>query len=348
MERPVRPTQALVLAAALLAPLSLMAQSSTDKPSVTVSGVMYLQYSYALRNPDGAGHENNFDVTRAYLNVLGRFAEGVSSRVTGDVYRNADGSLGYRLKYGFVAWQPKGSALTYKFGLWETPYVAYTESLWDYRMQGSIAADRAGYLSSSDFGLGAEGAWNDNAVTMSAGIFNGEFYSKKPGDQHKDVEARVTVRVAKSDDPSRYGGLRVTGFGLVGQPTGGGRRTRFLGQLSYRSQAVTLVGNVMATGDRLDADFTSPPTTHGRLVSLMGVYRIPSTKLAVIGRFDDHDPDTDLSDDGLNRVIAGVSYQLSPNLRLLADVDHTWYQTSPPAAVDRLRSLALFQIQMVF
>lgn len=348
MDHSSRRSLAFACAALCLVPPILMAQAAPEKPTVTLSGVIYAQYLYGLRDPDGSGHENNFDVTRAYVNVLGKFTGGVASRVTGDVYRNADGSLSYRLKYGYVAWQPQGSALTYKFGLWETPYVAYAEGLWDYRMQGTDPTDRAGYLSSADFGAGVEGAWARNGVILSAGVFNGEFYSKKPGDQHKDAEARVSVRLLESDDPSVYGGLRLTGFGLVGQPNGGGRRDRFLGQLSYRSKAVTLAGTFVATGDRLDQDPTSPPTTHGRLVSVMGVYRIPTTKLAVIGRFDSHDPDTDTPDDGLSRVIGGISYQLSPNLRVLGDLDHTWYQTPPAVAVDRLRSQALFQLQVVF
>ncbi len=346
MVRPVRSTLALALLVLVSRPSFLMAQSKPD--SVTLSGVMYAQYMYGLRDPDGSGHVNNFDVTRTYLNVLGKFSGGVSSRVTADIHRTSDGSLTYRLKYGFVAWQPKGSALTYKFGLWETPYVSYAEGLWDYRMQGPIAADRAGYLSSSDFGIGAEGSWDGNAVTMSAGVFNGEFYSKAPGDQHKDVEARLSVRVAKSDDGGKFGGLRLTGFALVGQPTGGGVRNRFLGQVSFRSKAVTLAGTLLATGDRLDADPLLPPTTHGRILSAIGVYRIPDSKFALIGRVDSHDPDTSTPDDGLTRFIAGVSYQLSSHLRLLGDVDHTSYQTTPAAAIDRVRSQALFQIQMVF
>jgi len=327
----------------------LMAQTTekASPPPVTLSGVLSTQYSYALRSADGAGHANNFDVKRAYVNVNGRFSDGVSSRITGDIFRNSDGSLAYRLKYAYVQYRPEGSALTYKFGEFQTPFIGYDEDLWGYRMQGTVAADRSGYLSSSDFGIGAQGSWNDDAVTMHAGIYNGEFYSKAPGDQHKDVAGRLSVRLAKSNQGGVTGGLRLTGFALFGEPNGGGRRSRVLGQLSFRSKAVTLAAMAMATRDRVDSTATAP-TTDGRLVSVVGVYNVPQSRFALIGRFDYHDPNKDVADNALSRVIGGVSYRVSPNLRVLADLDHTIYQGTVSSSVDAARSQALFQLELAF
>lgn len=325
-----------------------MAQQATPTPPrVTVSGVIYAQYAYALRAQAGAGHGNNFDVTRAYLNVIGRLADGVGSRLTGDVYRNADGSLAYRLKYGFVTWRPEGSALTFRLGMLDTPFVSYNEGLWDYRMQGPDPSDRAGYLKSADFGAGIDGSWHDDQVTLSSGVFNGEFYNGRPGDEHKDLAARVSVRLAKTDEGGRFGGLRLTGFGLLGEPNGGGIRARFMGNLTYRSRRITLGGYYMLTRDRVDST-AAAPTTSGSLLSLMGVYRVPGSKLAVIGRFDAQDPDRDRPDDRITTVVAGVSYQLTPNLRVLADWDHVSYQRPVSPAVDAARSQALFQLEVVF
>src|SRR5690349_11685622 len=74
-------------------------------PQVSVSGVAYTQFLYQLA--DTANHANSFDVTRGYLNLLGKFAGGIATRLTADVYRQAgDNSLRYRLKYAFVAYTP--------------------------------------------------------------------------------------------------------------------------------------------------------------------------------------------------------------------------------------------------
>ena len=324
---------------------SMIAAAQT--PSVTVGGVGYAQFSY--HPTDTANFNNNFEVTRAYINVIGRFGHGITTRVTPDVYRVADGSLGYRLKYAFVTWTPDSGAITFKLGMLNTPYVEWEEQLWDYRMQGTVAMDRNGYLSSSDIGFLVDGSWGNEAVTMSAGVINGENYNRPLGDKGKDLTARVSVRLLATDEASRTGGLRLTGYGHTGKPTGGGVRQRLLGVLSYRSKLVTLAGVGAVTKD---SALTTPVTAErkGRVLSGFGVLRVPpGYKLQFIGRVDSIDPDTDGDDDRQTRFIVGIGYQLTPNLRLLADLDKVSYQggvTTP--ALEVARSQALFQVQFTF
>lgn len=321
--------------------------TTAQTPSVTVGGVGYAQFSY--HPTDTAKFANNFEITRAYINVIGRFGHGVTTRVTPDIYRVADGSLGYRLKYAFVAWTPDSSALTFKLGMLNTPYVEWEEQLWDYRMQGTIALDRNGYLSSSDLGFLVDGAWGGDKVTMSVGVINGENYNRPLGDKGKDLTGRVSVRLMATDDPGRTSGLRLTGYGHIGKPTGGGTRQRYLGVLSYRSKMLTLAGELAAT---TDSALTTPVTAErrGRVISTFGVLRVPpSYQLQFIGRLDSIDPNTDADDDRGTRFIVGVGYQLTPNLRLLADLDKVNYQggiTTPGLEV--IRSQALFQVMFTF
>src|SRR5689334_1865262 len=185
----------LALVGALLAPRVAAAQNQTQ---VTVSGVSYAQYGYLLK--DTANHVNNFDITRAYVNLIGRFAGGVGARVTLDVNRPAgDNSLRYRLKYAYATYTPVNSALTFKLGMIHTPWLDWEEALWDYRMQGQMALERGGYMSSSDFGLGVDGNWKKDLVNAQFGIYNGENYNKAPGDQRKDAMGRVSARLLATD-----------------------------------------------------------------------------------------------------------------------------------------------------
>ena len=48
------------------------------------------------------------------------------------------------------------SRLTFKIGQIHTPFIDWEEALWDYRVQGQMALERGGYMSSSDFGAGIE------------------------------------------------------------------------------------------------------------------------------------------------------------------------------------------------
>ena len=321
---------------------------AAQTPAVTVGGVGYAQFSF--HPSDTARFTNNFEVTRAYINVRARLAQGVTARITPDVYRVTDGSLGYRLKYAFVTWAPDTAGpISLKFGMLNTPYVEWEEELWDYRMQGTVAVDRSGYLSSSDLGFLVDGSWGGEKVTMSAGVINGENYNRALGDKRKDIVGRVSVRLLASDEPGRTGGLRVTGYGHVGKPTGGGTRQRALGALSYRAKLFTLAGVFAATKDSALTEPVSPTRT-GRVISTFGVLRVPpSHRLHFIGRLDSIDPNTDADDDRQTRVIVGVGFQVTPNLRVLADLDKVSYQggvTTP--ALEVVRSQALFQLMITF
>src|SRR5438132_8349551 len=192
---------AVVAAAAGAAPLA--AQAATA-PQVTVGGLVYTQYLYQLK--DSVNHFNSFDITRAYVNLLGRFSGGVGTRVTLDLYRNADGSLGYRLKYAFATYTPQGSPLTFKIGAIHTPWLDWEEALWDYRVQGTMAMDRAGYLSAADLGVGGAGKRGPDKVNFQLTVVNGSFYSKPGTTEGKDAQARVSVPRLDTADSDPVGG----------------------------------------------------------------------------------------------------------------------------------------------
>ncbi|OLC06510.1 MAG: hypothetical protein AUH46_00200 [Gemmatimonadetes bacterium 13_1_40CM_70_15] len=333
------------------AALAAQAPQAPPAPQVTVGGIVYGQFLYQLKDSLGAGHQNNFSVQRAYINVIGRFAGGVQTRVTADILPAPSAvsptQTVVRLKYAYAAWTPTGSALSYKLGLLHTPWLDWEEALWDYRMQGTMALDRNGYATAADFGAGIDGKWKDDLVNGQVTVVNGEGYSGGPGDKRKDVQARVSVRVATTDDNSRVGGLRLTGYAGVGKRTGGGDRNRFVGMVSYRSKEFTLAGEFAATKDTVSPAGGGPDAT-GRVISGFGVYHVPKSGVALIARVDVVDPNTSVSGDRMTRVIGGLSYQVSPNLRVLADVDNLSYETTALNDADTRRSQGLFQMQFTF
>ncbi len=330
------------LAGALVVAAAFGARGASAQ-DVSVGGVVYSQYEYLLS--DSAGHGNSFDVKRAYVDVRGRFDQGISTRVTADVHRQPDGSLGFRLKYAYFTWTPEDSPVTLKFGQIHTVLLDWEEGLWDYRMQGTMPIERYGYWTSSDLGVGLDGAWDDQRFNLQVAAQNGESYHGAEGDKHKDVSARASYRLLESDDGGARGGLRLTGVASLGAPTGGGTRNRFVGILSYKSSAWTLGAEAAHTVDGPSDE----PNVRGDILSLYGVYRLPESKVALVGRVDRSDPNTDVADDALTRVIAGMSYRLTPNVLLLLDVDHVSYQgDAPSAAAAARRSSLLFQTQFTY
>jgi len=343
------------LCALSLAALPAAAQAQAPSPpQVTVNGLVYTQFVYQLK--DSLNHVNNFDVTRAYVNVIGRFSGGLYTRVTADIYRNtavsSNGSLSYRLKYAYAAYTPAGSKLTYKVGQIHTAWLDWEEALWDYRVQGSMPLERGfmnatggqqGYVSSSDFGVGVDGKWGPDKVNMQVVVVNGENYNTSPGDKGKDAQARLSFRLKNTDDSSRVGGLRLTGYAQYGKSTGGGQRNRFVGMVSYRTRQITLAAEGAATQDWP----TGGVAVNGRVYSAYGVYKFTHSKAAALARVDLYDPQAGV-DDKQTRFIAGLSYQLTPNWRLLADVDNLSITGTPTPAQEAVRSQFYFQTQINF
>jgi hypothetical protein len=326
--------------------------ASASPPPVTVGGVSYTQFVYQLA--DTANHVNRFDITRAYVNVIGKFGGGLYTRVTADIFTNADSSRAYRLKYAYVAYTPAKSPLTFKIGEIHTPWLDWEEALWDYRVQGQMAMERAGYVSSSDFGAGIDGKWGPDKVNSQVTFVNGENYNKGTGDQRKDVMGRLSVRLLGSNDSSRVGGLRVTAYGEYGAPTSGGERQRWLGMVSYHSKQLTLAAEAAITRDSTTGT-AGPPVVaaatrkNGHVYSAFGVCKITQAKVAILGRVDIFHPQSGNTTDKQTRIIAGVSYQIHPNWRLLADWDQVSFQTDPlNTANGPTRSQALFQTQFTF
>jgi hypothetical protein len=339
----------VVAAAASAAPL--VAQGSA--PPWSVGATVYAQYVYQLKDT-ASPKQSNFDVTRGYVNLIGRFSGGVYTRVTVDLFTagaglgNATGSYAYRLKYAFAAWTPEHSPLTYRFGMTQTPFLEWEEALWDYRMQGTMVLDRngpgfgspSGYLTASDLGFAVDGKWNSDQVNFAADVVNGQGYHAT-SDGHKDVQGRLSVRLMDTDDSSRVGGLRVTAYVGAGKPLGGGTRNRFLGMLSYRSKQYTLAAETAETQDST----TGVAFKDGHVYSAFGVYHVPRSGVAVIARVDE--VTATVGGNHLTRYIAGASYQINPQLRALIDWDYLNYR-NPPTPQDRFRSQALFQTQFVF
>ncbi len=328
------------LAAVGLVAAGAAAPLAAQNPSpLSFGGVGYAQFGAQL---DSLSPNNSFDVTRAYLNVLGKFGGGINTRVTTDLYSDADNAHTIRLKYAWFSWTPEGGALTYKFGLLTTPWIDWEEALWDYRMQGPVAVDRNKYMTSSDFGASIEGNVDHDALNFQVSAVNGTGYGAKPAttDRHRAFQARASLRLLATDDGSRVGGLRLTAYGELGAPTGGGTRDRFLGMASYRSKAVLLAGEYVATTDSA----AGSAKVKGSVLSAYGSVRLPSSPVGIIARVDIVDPNTSASNDKRTTLIGGLSYQLSPNVRLLADVDHTSLEASGSKAV----TTALFQTQFTY
>jgi hypothetical protein len=333
-----------------------------DTPVVKVGGVIFADYTYQgspeKTNADGSSyHPTAFNIGRAYLNIAGNISHRFAYRITPDIKQETkavdasgkaadiNGSYVFRLKYAYGQlnlddWLPKGSFV--RLGLQQTPLIDHTEQIYRYRFQGPIFADREGYLTSSDAGVSARFAFPHNYGDVHFGYYNGDGYSKAEANDEKAFQVRATLRPAPMTPVVK--GLRISAFLDKDAPITGGKRDRFLGQVTFEHPRVNAGFDYLDTSDRATA---ASAEVKGKGWSVWATPKLGKGWEALL-RYDSLKPDGS-KDATKKRTIGGVSYwfpvEKGVSTALLVDYDRVRYDRFSPAQKDDTKYAihALFQ-----
>ena len=193
------------------------AESSSIKVGTTIfTDFTYQEAPKVLDADKNPVHKTEFEVRRAYINVVGTFSDLFVVRVTPDVATRLstsgsglpadarvgtsfDGSLVFRLKYAYGqvnldragSWAKGGWV---RLGQQPTPYFDVIEGVYRYRFQGTTFVERTGLLSSSDVGLSAHANVPGGYGDLHLGFYNGETYTRPEANGQKAFQARASVR----------------------------------------------------------------------------------------------------------------------------------------------------------
>jgi hypothetical protein len=327
-----------------------------DTPAVRVGGVLFLDFTQTS-NPKITDTDANrvsasaFNVGRAYLNVTGQLNHLIAFRITPDIVRETgagstlNGSLTYRLKYGYGQfnlddWLWRGTYV--RAGMIQTPYTDFEETVYRYRFQGTVFADREGFASSSDYGVAFRTAFPQNYGEVIAGVYNGDTYTRADPNDQKSFRLRATVRPFPGPGLAR--GLRVTAYVDRDHTVKDADRNRFIASALYEHKYVNAYASYLKATDQtsvkvtaVDADgfsfWITPKTTFG----LEGLFR-----------YDRLNPN-DTNDSHKDRVIGGVAYWPKMSVAtvssaILLDFEHVKYTDFAPArpTEDRIAVHLLF------
>jgi hypothetical protein len=236
-----------------------------DTQSVRIGAVVYADFTQTVspKAVDSAGNiftPNAFNVARAYINVTGNLSHRLSFRITPDIARETNatpalsGSLIFRMKYGFMQynlddWTGNWKQTWLRLGIQQTPIVDWEEGIYRYRFQGTVFAEREGFLSSSDAGASFHTNLPNNYGEIHTGIYNGEFYSKLETNNEKAFQIRGTVRPAATSSMTAARGLRLTGFWVEDHYVVNGKRTRGMFMATYEHKYVNTGFDYLRTAD---------------------------------------------------------------------------------------------------
>ena len=271
--------------------------------------VSYLQYDAEFENRDGF---NAFDITRGYININGQLARRFRFRFTPDIRRATDGSLSgslvVRIKYGFLQFDDvTGPGSWVRFGLHQTPWLDFQESINRYRVQGQMFAEREGLIpGSGDFGIGLLAPLPHGYGEVQAGVYNGEGFTQPDVNKYKSVQARVTVRPFVKRGLAH--GFRLSGFVNAGWYAADQPRHLGIVMGSYEHpHFVATIERVFATERPLA---TTPADVDRSGTSGFVEVRQGLQGLAGLLRVEAFDPDTGAPDNSRRRVIGGPAYWL--------------------------------------
>lgn len=302
----------ICLAAAVLAGLArpVLAQTAVETPPVpatapappvTFGVVSFLQYAAQLHEEDGM---NSFDVTRGYFDVHARLSNRVRVRFTPDVRPTTDATLAtnlsLRLEYAYLEADitPHSSII---FGMHETPWLTFEETVDRYRVQAPFFAERIGLIPGpSD--IGASVKYSGERTDFHVGIYNGEGYGQAEQDKYKSIEGRATVRPFANNGPAAN--VRISGFYSYGW---------------YAQDRPRNVAIVMGSYDQQHGAFTAQYVTatdnpfiarnvERRGLSFFGEVRGGPTGWAALARADYFDPDRSNLSDSQRRYTFGGAH----------------------------------------
>jgi hypothetical protein len=213
----------------------------------------------------------------------------------------------------------------------QTPIVDYEEGIYRYRFQGTIFAEREGYLSSSDAGASLLYNLPSDYGEVHVGVYNGENYNRSEVNDQKALQVRGTVRPLPNGGAA-VRGLRLTAFFDADHYLKDAERSRFLAQATYEHPRLNAGFDFLRTKDQPSA--LTSAEVEGQGFSVWATPRFPLGWEALL-RYDRYTPDTAVESQVRSRTILGVAYwfPLQGNLSaaLLLDYDGATFDGFVPS-----------------
>jgi len=311
-----------------------------DTPAIRVGVTIFADYT-VQDQPKTKDLDNNdvtfnaFNLGRAYINVTGNISHVIAFRVTPDIVRETgtnalNGSYALRIKYAYMQfnlddWMARGSWA--RLGVQQTPWVDFEETVYRYRFQGTIFADREGYLSSSDVGGSFHYNLPGNYGDIHGGFYNGETYTKPELNDQKAFMVRGTFRPLRMHPVLR--GMRLTGFYDHDAYVKNAERRRAVGAVTFEHPKLNAAFSYLSVTDQTRAAL---PEVDGSGFSFWATPRTAKGWEGLI-RYDQLSPNHG-DDSKKKRTLGGIAFwfphQGTVSTALLFDVEQVNYDNFAP------------------
>ena len=289
-------------------------------------------------------NSNAFALNRGQFTLSKDINDWLGMNITADLFYSTDiqgttndatNGAELRLKAAYI--NMKFYDTSTMVGMVPTPSDGYDNSIWPYRVQGKNLLDDLGILSPYDLGIANQGVFggymDDEYLTYAAkpfagkwggymiGLYNGAGYTTTTGEGNNNKVVSGLIYFRPLPTVSVLKGLQLAYFGALGKSnklsTVPGQTTTYpdfqvnIAQVSLLHRYFGVMGQYYwgqgtATGAE-DKDRV------GYLAE--GYVRIPGVeKLRAFAKFYSYDPDTDIVNNDYMIYVAGLSYDVTPQL----------------------------------
>lgn len=212
-----------------------------------VGGEVFTNWNLALNNQSIAvakdvKNYNNFDISRAWINVKHTFNDKYWARVTMDL-SGPDADIAARVQFAYLHINDVLPNTGVRFGLQESIWTDMVDKAWGLRYVDNASMEQFGFADFADYGVSFYSTLPDNWGHAVLQIMNGGGFENAEANKYKDFTffAEITPMASNPDwaQTALYG-MYYYGFPNI-MPTGGGfsdvtKKQRFAlaGKLVYK------------------------------------------------------------------------------------------------------------------
>ncbi len=324
---------------------AVYSQDSTKKviqfvQNTKFSGQWFLANTYNIQD-----NLNKFQLKRGYFTLKTDFSKNISVRYTQDITLDQEGTdagnVEIRMKFLYLMLNLKDLFIFhdnyFEFGLVNRPWINYEQQINTYRIHEKMPVEGFKIINSADFGitfvslLGGKideqyqqtvnSTYPGKYGSFAVGVYNGGGYHALEMNNNKTIEARLSVRPF----PSKIPGLQFTyscAFGkcnMINSPADFQHNMFFISSESkyHAASAQYFFGKGDFGTSYIDLN-GKPLDSEG--YSLFGEVKIPKTKLAVFGRYDQFTV-YDATNINKDIILGGIAFRFLKN-KIILGMNH--------------------------
>ncbi|MBP1649077.1 MAG: hypothetical protein H6Q30_2522 [Bacteroidetes bacterium] len=336
--------------------LTLLIGTSGAWTQGKISGLMYGDYFYniardtafartALPNSALTGEKSlqGFQFRRIYFTYDHDISEQFSGRFrleADQVAQTTDGKVSVFVKDAFLRWKNlfRGSDLV--FGLQPTPAIEIVEAAWGYRSLEKTIVDLRGVAPSRDLGLALRGKVDTAGVFSYWALVANGSGNRPENDKYKRYYLGVHLRPIKNLQVMAYGDYAARAAKTNQFSTDVPKETMSNGVMTYDAFvgyneadkfSIGLEGfMVTAMNEYVPAGETAYKNRNATGISVWATVNF-QPDIAVVGRFDFLDPNTDakIKGDARNYILGAFVWKPTKNVHLMPNVQVETYEAVP-------------------